>query len=145
MHHDWKLPSTVLAALALLTSCVGPSSVEETNRMQRNGATEANGVLAIAEVTVTDRSWVPEYQARVASLIERHGGRIIARNQSLERVEGTSSPPHGAVVLEFPSRSHFESFYNDPDYVPLRDARIAGSRTQFSVIGAFDQYSSSPQ
>ena len=131
-------------AMLLVTACAtGPQeNAQFAGDMERTAMLDHPPVLAVAEVTVTDRSWIANYQAQVADVIHRHGGQIIARNQSLDRIEGGTAPPHGAVVLQFPSREHFDAFYNDPDYVPLREARLKGSRSQFSVIEAFDQHAS---
>ena len=131
-------------AILLITACAtGPQGrAQNAGGNERALMFDRPQVLAIAEVTITDRSWIAVYQSQVADLIHRHGGQIIARNQSLDRIEGETAPPHGAVVLQFPSREHFDAFYNDPDYVPLREARLHGSRSQFSVIEAFDQYAS---
>ena len=133
-------------AMLLITACAtGPQeNAQFPGDMERRAMLDRPQVLAIAEVTVIDRSWIADYQAKVADLINRHGGQIIARNQSLDRIEGGAAAPHSAVVLQFPSREHFDAFYNDPDYVPLREARLQGSRSQFSVIEAFDQYASNP-
>ena len=35
----------------------------------------------IADVTVTDDSWVPEYAARVHEIAARHGGRYLSRSR----------------------------------------------------------------
>jgi uncharacterized protein (DUF1330 family) len=141
---NWRPAATVFASwgIMLLLACAGSAALDPHSPSDRKEASmpDRHRVLAIAEVTVTDRSWISDYQARVSTLIERHHGRIIARNQSLERIEGEAALPHGVVVLQFPTRDHFEAFYNDPDYEPLRDARLQGSRSQLSVIEAFDQY-----
>ena len=133
-------------AMLLITACATDprADTRSSSDLERRAMLDRPQVLAIAEVTVIDRSWIADYQAKVADLINRHGGQIIARNQSLDRIEGGAAAPHSAVVLQFPSREHFDAFYNDPDYVPLREARLQGSRSQFSVIEAFDQYASNP-
>lgn len=38
-----------------------------------------------AELQVTDRAWVRDYIAKVTPLVERHGGRYLARTSRVER------------------------------------------------------------
>jgi len=81
---------------------------------------------AVAEVNVTNLHWVGSYLAHVTQVVERHGGKYLARTSSIDQVEGTGSVHQTAVILEFPSREAAYGFYNSPKYTPLREARKAG-------------------
>ena len=48
---------------------------------------------AVAEINVTDPGWVREYVQRVTQLVERYGGRYLARTSKLEQLEGDRPPP----------------------------------------------------
>lgn len=93
---------------------------------------------AVAEVTVTDPSWLPEYMANVNEMVERYKGRYLARTGEIDMVEGDDTRPQTAVLLEFPSREAAYGFYNSEDYAPLREARKAGSKGKFYLIPAVD-------
>jgi len=43
---------------------------------------------AVAEMEITDRSWVPEYVNNVTRMVEQRGGRYLARTSKVEKVEG---------------------------------------------------------
>jgi uncharacterized protein (DUF1330 family) len=92
-------------------------------------------VTAYAVVTfdITDRSWVEPYLEKVADLVAKHGGRYLAKGSHHEQVEGDTRPSQ-LVVLEFPSMDDLRGFYDDPEYRPLRDARIAGTEGSFFLV-----------
>ena len=47
---------------------------------------------AIANVRVTDPHRYPEYIGRISRIIERHGGRYLARGGEVEVLEGDWEP-----------------------------------------------------
>ncbi len=42
---------------------------------------------AIAEIDITDPSWVRDYVANVTAIVERQGGRYLARTGKIEHIE----------------------------------------------------------
>jgi len=65
----------------------------------------------IAEIEITDQSWLPAYIQNVTGLVERHGGRYLARTSKIDRVEGERKIPQVVVLIEWPSREAAEGFY----------------------------------
>lgn len=92
---------------------------------------------AVVTFDITDRSWVRDYLANVAAIIERHGGRYLVRGSEHESLEGDHKPDV-LVILEFPTMEKLRAWYDDPDYVPHRDARIAGTAGSFYIVGGED-------
>jgi uncharacterized protein (DUF1330 family) len=78
-------------------------------------------------LTITDPSWVETYIPAVHDLVAKHGGRYLAQDTSPTVVEGDGAAPSVAVILEFPDRAAAEAWYNDAEYKPWLDARLAGS------------------
>ncbi len=95
-------------------------------------------VFLIAEIKVTDDSWVPNYAANVHNLVEKHGGKYLSRSGNIETLEGTDKDSTLIAILEFPSRAALDSFAADPDYAPYGQARQAGSISNFHVIDDTD-------
>ncbi|HEX5225673.1 MAG TPA: DUF1330 domain-containing protein [Solirubrobacteraceae bacterium] len=91
----------------------------------------------VAQLDITDPSWGRSYVANVTPMVERRGGRYLARTGRLDRVEGERAP--GMVVLiEWPSKEAAEEFYASEEYAPYRDARIAGARNEFLLVAGED-------
>ena len=95
-------------------------------------------VYLIADILVTDDGWVPEYATNVHHLVERHGGRYLARSGNIETLEGEAPDSTLIAILEFPTRHALDGFVADPDYAPYGRARQAGSVSRFRVIDDTD-------
>jgi uncharacterized protein (DUF1330 family) len=95
-------------------------------------------VFLIADVTLTDDSWVPDYAANVHDIAARHGGRYLSRSGNISTIEGTALRSTLIALIEFPSREGLDGFVNDPDYAPYAAARQQGSISNFHVIDDTD-------
>lgn len=87
---------------------------------------------------ITDPSWVSDYMAAVPTLVERHGGRYLAAAAEIDQLEGDGPMPSGISILEWPSREAAQAFFNDPDYKPFLDARLAGTTGVAYLVPAVD-------
>jgi uncharacterized protein (DUF1330 family) len=92
----------------------------------------------IGEVEVTDQSWVPDYVKNVTGMVERHGGRYLARTSLMERVEGVRKVPALLVIVEWPSKEKGMAFYESEEYGPYRKNRIAGAKNEFLLVAGED-------
>ena len=95
-------------------------------------------VFLIADIKVTDDSWVPDYAANVHKLVQKHGGKYLSRSGNIETLEGADKDSTLIAILEFPTRAALNSFAADPDYAPYGQARQAGSVSNFHVIDDTD-------
>ncbi len=93
---------------------------------------------AIAQLDITDPSWIVEYVTHVTPLVESHGGRYLARTPRVEVVEGDRSPRQIFLIIEWPSKSTAEAFYDSDRYRPYRDARQAGTTGEFVLVAPED-------
>ncbi len=93
---------------------------------------------AVVEVAITDDSWVADYLPNVTSLVHKHGGKYLARTMTMEKVEGSRELPTVFIVIEWPSKEAALAFYEDPEYQPYLQARLAGSQSEFSLIAGED-------
>ncbi len=89
---------------------------------------------AVVRVTITDDSWVEAYLPAVTALVHKHGGEYLARTTNMERVEGNAELPNVFVVIAWPSREAAESFYDDPEYQPYLQSRLAGADNDFVLV-----------
>ena len=89
-------------------------------------------------LTMKDDSWVGDYLTNVTELVTKHGGKYLARTDTIERLEGTATPANLQVIIEWPSKDAAAEFYNSPEYRPYRDARQAGSDSELYLIAGED-------
>jgi len=92
----------------------------------------------IADVTVTDDSWIPDYAAKVHDIAAKHGGRYLARSGNITTIEGDPLESTLVALIEFPSRDALDAFVADPEYAPYKMARQEGSISRFHVIDNTD-------
>ena len=92
----------------------------------------------IADVKVTDESWVPDYAAKVHEIVAKHGGKYLARSGNINTIEGEGLDTTLIALLQFPSMDALNAFVADPDYAPYGEARQNGSVSRFHVIDDTD-------
>lgn len=95
-------------------------------------------VYAVGLLDITDPRWIQDYVANVTPMVERYGGRYLARTSHTTKLEGEGAPPQIFVIVEFPSREAAETFYESEEYRPYRDARIGGTKSTFHLVPGED-------
>jgi uncharacterized protein (DUF1330 family) len=93
---------------------------------------------SVVEIEVTDPSWVQEYLEKVTPMVERHGGRYLARALEVERIEGDGALPQSFAIMEWPSREAIDAFYESEEYRPYREKRIKGARNEIFLVTGED-------
>lgn len=76
----------------------------------------------IADLEVTHPEGFEEYRAQVPPVIAAYGGRYLVRGGACEVLEG-GGKPRRRVVLEFPTMTQLKTFWESPEYRPLRALR----------------------
>ncbi|MGD9903598.1 MAG: DUF1330 domain-containing protein [Vicinamibacterales bacterium] len=89
-------------------------------------ATAAKKGYFIAEVDVTNPQQYGEYAKLSPGVIEKFGGRFIARGGQVASLEGAAAAPR-VVIVEFPSFERAQQFYNSPDYQTIRKLRVGAA------------------
>ena len=95
-------------------------------------------VYVIADIKVTDESWIPDYASSVPDIVHRHGGKYLSRSGNVKTLEGEPLETTLIALLEFPDVAAVESFASDPEYAPYGQARQAGSDSRFQLIDDTD-------
>jgi uncharacterized protein (DUF1330 family) len=93
---------------------------------------------SVAELDVVDQGWVPEYVKNVTSMVEKAGGRYLARTSKIEKIEGERKTPQVFLIIEWPSKEAAETFYNSEEYRPYRERRLAGAKNEFVLVAGED-------
>ena len=92
----------------------------------------------VVEMDVTDPSWVAEYVKNVTPLVEKNGGRYLARTSRMEKVEGERKLPQVCVIIEWPSKEIAEACYSSEEYRPFREKRKAGAKNELLLVAGED-------
>jgi uncharacterized protein (DUF1330 family) len=87
----------------------------------------------LVQVEVTNPQQYAEYTKLSPAIIEKFGGRFLARGGRIATLEG---PPARSrvVVIEFPSFERAQQFYNSPDYEAARKVRAGAASAQFVLV-----------
>lgn len=88
----------------------------------------------IGRLQMRDPSWLEKYREKVPALIDKHGGRYVARGGAMEKLEGSAELPSAMVVLEFPSMDKARAWYNDPEYAPFIKLRQGGADLDLVLV-----------
>ncbi len=92
----------------------------------------------IADVTLTDDAWVPDYAAAVHDIAAKHGGKYLSRSGNITTLEGDATETTIIALIQFPDMAALQAFVDDPDYAPHAKARQAGSKSWFRAIDDTD-------
>ena len=86
----------------------------------------------VANIRVNDPEIFKNFSQTALPLIEKYGGKILARGPHADRHEGNVS---GVVtMLEFESKEAAEKFYFSEDYQATKPIRDAGCDTDLMII-----------
>ena len=88
----------------------------------------------IADVKITDDSWVPGYAAVVHDIAAKHGGKYLSRSANIKTIEGEALDNTLIALIQFPSLEALQAFVDDPEYAPHAEARQKGSVSNFYAI-----------
>jgi uncharacterized protein (DUF1330 family) len=81
---------------------------------------------AIGALNVHNTDWLKEYGAAMPALIERHGGKVLAKAPA-QTLEGEPRLPGTVVMLAFPTAGHARAWYDDPAHARLKALRRGGA------------------
>ena len=87
----------------------------------------------IAEIAIEDPETYERYRAQVPAVIERHGGKFLARGGAAELLEGEPAPRR-LVIIEFQDRAALRRFYDSPEYRELARLRQSASKGRLVAV-----------
>jgi uncharacterized protein (DUF1330 family) len=87
----------------------------------------------LVQVDVTNAQQYAEYAKLSPAIIEKFGGRFLARGGRSTTLEGPPAPAR-VVVIEFPSYERAQAFYSSAEYVAARKVREGAAKAQFVLV-----------
>ncbi|MGE3802210.1 MAG: DUF1330 domain-containing protein [Candidatus Kapaibacterium sp.] len=79
----------------------------------------------VATYTINDPEGYEPYVPGVIPLLQKHGAEILSADYESKALEGTTHTV--TVILKFESEEAAENWYNDPDYIPVKQVRLDSS------------------
>jgi uncharacterized protein (DUF1330 family) len=116
----------------------GPAVPMPIFRPKRQLGDHSMRYYAVAEIDITDPSWVPVYVKETTRLVEQHGGRYLARTSNVEKLEGDRAAAQIYLIIEWPSKEAAEKFYESDPYKPHLESRRKGSNGEFVLVAGED-------
>ena len=87
----------------------------------------------IGQLDVTDEEAFAKYREQVPETIAQYGGRYLARGGAVEAIEGKLNRSR-LVVIEFPSTTAAKTWWDSPEYAPLRALRQSASEADILIV-----------
>ena len=95
-------------------------------------------VYVIADIKVTNDSWVPDYAGNVHDIVHKYGGKYLSRTANINTVEGEGLDTTLVALIEFASMEALQNFAGSEEYAPYAKARQEGSISRFHVLDDAD-------
>jgi uncharacterized protein (DUF1330 family) len=89
-------------------------------------------VFVIADIEVPDRPSYEQYKQLVPATIAAYGGRYLARGGATHVLEGSWSPQR-CIIQEFPDIERFQTWWDSPEYAPLRAIRQRATKSNMVI------------
>ena len=90
----------------------------------------------VAHVDVENWDAYREYMRHTPRVIQKFGGRFIARGGEMVTLEGPQEMLR-VVLIEFPSMEQAKAFYNSAEYAQTKELREGGESAKFVAIDGY--------
>ena len=90
----------------------------------------------IAHVDIRDRDAYREYMRHSPRVIQKFGGRFIARGGETVTLEGPEETLR-IVLIEFPSMDQAKAFYDSAEYAEIKRLRDGAGEAKFVVVDGY--------
>ena len=95
--------------------------------------TPAKKAYLLVQSDVTNAEQYAAYAKLTPAIVEKFGGKFIARGGRNVTLEGTKAPAR-VVVIEFPNFEAAQAFYTSPEYVAARKVRAGAATMQMVAV-----------
>lgn len=90
-------------------------------------------VYVVAQGRIENREMLDQYVSKAIPTITGAGGRILGFDETPEMIEGDVEHPR-TVILEFPSREAFRTWYDSSDYQAILPLRLDSTPGTLIVV-----------
>jgi uncharacterized protein (DUF1330 family) len=122
-----KKPNTVgLWGIGAALAAIAGAALHAANAPTPKG-------YVIGEVQVTDPETYQTYAGQTKPILEKFGGRYLARGGQTIPLEG-AAPAGRVVILEFPSVAAAKAFQDSPEYQAMAEIRRKSSTGRAFIV-----------
>ncbi len=89
--------------------------------------------MIIEAKEVMNKAGYGEYIKKVPQIIEKFGGKYLARGGNIKVVSGDWKPAR-VIIVEFESMEKFDAWWNSPQYRAIASLREQSAKTNAIVI-----------
>ena len=89
--------------------------------------------MIVEAKTVMDKEGYGEYVRRVPQIVEKFGGKYLARGGKTRVVAGDWAPQR-VIIIEFESIDRFNAWWNSPEYRAVAPLREKSALTNAIVV-----------
>ena len=93
-----------------------------------------SGVYVVVNLQVLDEETYSEYRRLLVHFLTRYQGVLLASDDSVETLEGSSPIKGRCVIIRFPSESVVRELWGDPEYQRIALLRRRGTTTHFMSL-----------
>lgn len=90
-------------------------------------------IYMIIDIEVTDPDTYAEYLEKIPAMIEKFGGRYLARGGKVTPIDGDWYPDR-IIVLEFPAMENVTKWLTSRENMPLGDVRRKSSLSRVILV-----------
>jgi uncharacterized protein (DUF1330 family) len=101
------------------------------------GFAENGKVYLVAEVRILDEEMYSRYTEKVPQIIEKYGGRYIARTSDIKPMAGGWEPDK-VVIIGFDSMERLEECFNSPEYTEILPFREKSTESRAIIVKGYE-------
>jgi uncharacterized protein (DUF1330 family) len=95
-------------------------------------------IIDIAVREPNRREEYAQYVDKVRTIVEKHGGRYLARGGRIAPLAGDWRPER-IILIEFPSRDQVERWWNSPEYKAIAGLRENSTAAKAIIVEGCDE------
>lgn len=88
----------------------------------------------IVDTRIENPDVYEDYKAKARPLVEKYGGKYLARGGDMKVLESDLWSPTRVVILEFPDMASAEKFMHSEEYAPVRAIRRANAKCTLFIV-----------
>jgi uncharacterized protein (DUF1330 family) len=95
-------------------------------------------VYLVIDITIIDQDVYAEFVARVPAVVDKYGGRYLARSGEVSTMLGDWRPER-IVLIEFEGIEQVQDFFASPEYLDLVPIREQSAASRAIIVESYER------